>query len=54
MPETEARSPIGRFASAVSNVIDGPITWFRGEYFRLRISLRNNLRALLVRDVRVT
>ncbi|XP_055386722.1 NADH dehydrogenase [ubiquinone] 1 beta subcomplex subunit 10 [Condylostylus longicornis] len=29
MPEAEGRSPMARFANCVSNMIDGPITWFR-------------------------
>lgn len=35
MPEAEPRSPMGRFASGVSSVIDGPITWFRGKNKRI-------------------
>lgn len=28
----EARSPMAAFAQSVVNVIDGPVTWFRGKY----------------------
>ena len=26
----EARSPLAAFAESLHNVIDGPVTWFRG------------------------
>lgn len=30
MPESTGRSPMARFVDAVENVIDGPVTWFKG------------------------
>jgi hypothetical protein len=35
MPESSARSPFDRFFNAVDNMIDGPVTWFRGLLFSL-------------------
>lgn len=27
----EARSPLAAFADSLHNMLDGPVTWFRGE-----------------------
>lgn len=32
MPEAPARNPLDSFLNAVQATIDGPVTWFRGEY----------------------
>lgn len=32
MPEAPARNPLESFTNAVSAMIDGPVTWFRGKF----------------------